>query len=157
MGHESLGRVRQAPDDSRFAEGELVVGVVRRPDAEPCPAGGRGEFDMCRNGRYTEHGIKEIDGFAAEQWTIEADYAVKLDPRLERVGILMEPASIVAKAWDHIDRIGNRALLRARAGTRHRRCRRPSHRPSPSSDRPVPRSRRRRRTLLAASRHGLSR
>jgi len=66
---------------------------------------------MCRNGRYTEYGIKETDGFAAERWTIEADYAVKLDPRLERVGVLMEPASIVAKAWDHIDRIGNRAYF----------------------------------------------
>jgi glucose 1-dehydrogenase len=66
---------------------------------------------MCRNGRYTEHGIKEIDGFASERWTVEADYAVKLDPALERVGVLMEPASVLAKAWDHIDRIGNRAYF----------------------------------------------
>jgi threonine dehydrogenase-like Zn-dependent dehydrogenase len=34
---------------------------------------------------------------------------VKLDPALRDVGVLMEPTSIVAKAWDHIDRIGNRA------------------------------------------------
>jgi glucose 1-dehydrogenase len=109
LGHESLGRVNQAPDDGRFAAGDLVVGVVRRPDPEPCVACGRGEFDMCRNGRYTERGIKEIDGFGSERWTIEPDYAVKLDPGLERVGVLMEPTTVVAKAWDHIDRIGNRA------------------------------------------------
>jgi glucose 1-dehydrogenase len=109
LGHESLGRVRTAPEDSGFAEGDLVVGVVRRPDPEPCPACARGEFDMCRNGDYTERGIKEIDGYASECWTVEADYAVKLDPGLEKVGVLMEPTTILAKAWDHIDQIGQRA------------------------------------------------
>jgi threonine dehydrogenase-like Zn-dependent dehydrogenase len=109
LGHESLGRVREAPDGSGFAAGDLVVGVVRRPDPVPCPSCARGEFDMCRNGRYTERGIKEIHGYGSEQWTVEADYAVKLDPGLESVGMLMEPTTIVAKAWDHIERIGSRA------------------------------------------------
>ena len=111
IGHESLGRVREAPEGSGFEEGDLVVGVVRRPDPEPCPACERGEFDMCRNGRYTERGIKEIDGFASERWTVECDYAVKLDPALDEVGVLMEPTTILAKAWDHIDQIGNRAYF----------------------------------------------
>ena len=56
LGHESFGRVRQAPDGSGFAAGDLVVGVVRRPDPEPCGACAHGEFDMCRNGKYTERG-----------------------------------------------------------------------------------------------------
>jgi glucose 1-dehydrogenase len=111
LGHESLGRVNTAPADGGFSKGDLVVGVVRRPDPEPCPACAQGEFDMCRNGRYTERGIKEIDGFASERWIVEADYAVKLDPGLETVGVLMEPTTIVAKAWDHVDRIGNRAFF----------------------------------------------
>ena len=84
LGHESLGRVRAAPAGSGFAAGDLVVGVVRRPDPVPCGACARGEFDMCRNGRYTERGIKELDGYASELWTVEAEYAVQLDPRLER-------------------------------------------------------------------------
>ena len=111
LGHESLGRVLQAPEDSGFAPGDLVVGVVRRPDPEPCPACRRGEFDFCRNGRYTERGIKEIHGYGSRQWTVEADYAVKLDPSLESVGMLMEPTTIVAKAWDQIERIGSRAYF----------------------------------------------
>ena len=111
LGHESLGRVREADPDSGFAAGDLVVGVVRRPDPEPCPACARGEFDMCRNGRYRERGIKELDGYGSERWTVEADYAVKLDPELERVGVLMEPTTIVAKAWDHIERIGRRSYF----------------------------------------------
>jgi glucose 1-dehydrogenase len=109
LGHESLGRVREAPAGSGFAAGDLVVGVVRRPDPEPCPACAHGEFDFCRNGRYTERGIKQLHGYGSERWTVEADYAVKLDPALEPVGMLMEPASILAKAWDQIERIGRRA------------------------------------------------
>ena len=114
LGHESLGRVRAAPPGSGFSAGDLVVGVVRRPDPEPCGACAHGEFDMCRNGRYTERGIKEIDGFASEQWTVEADYAVRLDPRLEPVGMLMEPTTVVAKAWEQVERIGARAWFEPR-------------------------------------------
>ncbi|MCW3820037.1 glucose 1-dehydrogenase [Micromonospora sp. DR5-3] len=109
LGHESLGRVRRAPAGADLAEGDLVVGVVRRPDPVPCGACARGEFDMCRNGRYTERGIKERDGYGSELWTVETDYAVKLDPRLERVGMLLEPTSVVAKAWEQVDRVGARS------------------------------------------------
>ena len=114
LGHESLGRVRTAPADGEFAAGDLVVGVVRRPDPEPCGACAHGEFDMCRNGRYTERGIKEIHGFGSERWTCESDYAVKLDPRLEDVGMLMEPTTVVAKAWEQVERIGARAWFEPR-------------------------------------------
>lgn len=114
LGHESLGRVRSAPDGSDFEPGDLVVGVVRRPDPEPCGACARGQFDMCRNGEYTERGIKAIDGFASERWTVEADYAVRLDPALADVGMLLEPTSVVAKAWEQIDLVGGRAWFEPR-------------------------------------------
>ncbi|MBC7300353.1 MAG: glucose 1-dehydrogenase [Nocardia sp.] len=109
LGHESLGRVRTAPHGSGFAAGDLVVGIVRRPDPVPCGACARGEFDMCRNGRYVERGIKQIDGFGSSMWVVRADYAVKLDPSLEQVGVLMEPTTVVAKAWDQIEKINGRA------------------------------------------------
>src|ERR671939_1301182 len=38
LGHESLGRVEEAPPESGFRAGDLVVGIVRRPDPVPCPA-----------------------------------------------------------------------------------------------------------------------
>ncbi|MFD9445405.1 glucose 1-dehydrogenase [Streptomyces sp. NPDC060006] len=109
LGHESLGRVRQAPPGSGFSAGDLVAGVVRRPDPEPCGACARGEFDMCRNGRYTERGIKEVDGYGVQMWCVEPDYAVKLEPHLERVGVLVEPTSVVAKAWEQVERVGARS------------------------------------------------
>ena len=123
LGHESLGLVEEAPAGSGFAKGDLVVGIVRRPDPVPCVACAAGEFDMCRNGQYTERGIKERNGFGSERWRIEPDFAVKLDASLRDVGVLMEPATILAKAWDHITRIGERAkwkpktLLVTGAGT----------------------------------------
>jgi glucose 1-dehydrogenase len=109
LGHESLGRVTQSPPGSRFAPGDLVVGVVRRPDPVPCGACGAGEFDMCRNGRYTERGIKEIHGYGSEMWTVEEDYAVAVDEELADVGVLVEPTSVVAKAWEQVWRAGARA------------------------------------------------
>lgn len=108
LGHESLGRVLKAPDGSGFAPGNLVVGIVRRPDPVPCAACDVGEWDMCRNGRYTERGIKAVDGYGAERFHLEPDYAVKVAAGLGMLGVLLEPASVLAKAWDHIDRIGRR-------------------------------------------------
>ncbi len=109
LGHESFGRVLEAPEGSAFSAGDLVVGVVRRPDPVPCGACAHGQFDMCRNGRYTERGIKQLDGYAAERWTVETEYAVRVDPALADVGVLMEPTTVVAKAWDQIERIGGRS------------------------------------------------
>ena len=105
LGHESLGRVLEAPDGAGLAPGDLVAGIVRRPDPVPCPCCAAGRFDMCRNGRYTERGIKAIDGFGSERWRIEPDYAVRLDPDLGEAGVLLEPTSVVAKAWDRIDEV----------------------------------------------------
>jgi threonine dehydrogenase-like Zn-dependent dehydrogenase len=109
IGHESLGEVLEAPDGSGFGPGDLVVGIVRRPDPAPCANCAVGEWDMCRNGNYTEWGIKAHHGYARERYRITPDFLVKVDPRLGDLGVLLEPTTVVAKAWDHIERIGRRA------------------------------------------------
>ncbi len=109
IGHESIGRVLDAPADSGFAAGDLVVGIVRRPDPVPCAYCAVGEWDMCRNGQYTERGIKERDGYGSDRYRVEPSFAVKVDPALGHLGVLLEPASVVAKAWDHAERIGRRS------------------------------------------------
>lgn len=103
IGHESLGVVEDAPPNSGFAPGDHVAGIVRRPDPVPCDCCERGDWDMCLNGRFTERGIKGLHGFAAERFKIEPGFAVKVDSSLGPAGVLMEPASIVAKAWRRID------------------------------------------------------
>jgi glucose 1-dehydrogenase len=109
IGHESLGVVQEAPADSGFKPGDLVVGIVRRPDPVPCPCCAVGEWDMCRNGRYTERGIKERNGYGSDFFRIEPEFLIKLDPALGMNGVLVEPTSVVAKAWDQTDRIGQRS------------------------------------------------
>jgi threonine dehydrogenase-like Zn-dependent dehydrogenase len=110
LGHESLGRVIDPGPASAFREGDLVVGVVRRPDPLPCPNCAIGEWDMCRNGQYTERGIKEIDGFMSQRWRIEPDYAMKVDASLGLLGVLLEPMTVVTKAWEQVLAIGRRAF-----------------------------------------------
>lgn len=106
--HESLGRVIEAPAGSGFATGDLVSGIVRRPDPEPCLQCAQGHWDFCSNGRYTERGIKELDGFGSQRWRSPAQYLVKVDPAVGDLGVLTEPASVVAKAWDYVEKLGSR-------------------------------------------------
>jgi glucose 1-dehydrogenase len=109
IGHESLGRVIEAGPGTGFSAGDLVVGIVRRRDPVPCPACAAGHWDMCTNGQYTERGIKGRHGYASERYRIHPDYLVAVDPALGVLGVLLEPATVVAKAWDHIEKIGHRA------------------------------------------------
>jgi threonine dehydrogenase-like Zn-dependent dehydrogenase len=110
LGHESLGRVVDPGPRGGLQEGDLVVGIVRRPDPVPCPNCAVGEWDMCRNGQYTERGIKELDGFMSERWRIEPEYAMKVDPSLGLLGVLLEPTTVVTKAWEQVGAVGYRAF-----------------------------------------------
>jgi threonine dehydrogenase-like Zn-dependent dehydrogenase len=114
LGHESLGRVIEADPAGRLKKGDLVAGIVRRPDPVPCPNCAVGEWDMCRNGQYTERGIKQIDGYMSERWRIEPDYAIKVDSSLGLLGVLLEPTTVVAKAWEAIVAVGQRSLWEPR-------------------------------------------
>ena len=109
LGHESLGRVLDPGPHGGLRTGDLIVGIVRRPDPVPCPNCAVGEWDMCRNGRYTERGIKQIDGFMSERWRIEPGFYTKMDPTLGVLGVLLEPTTVVTKAWEQV------AAMRARA------------------------------------------
>ena len=109
LGHESLGRVVEAPPHSGFGIGDLVVGIVRHPDPLPCMNCALGEWDMCRNGQYTERGIKQAHGFASQRFRSDPEFLVKVSPTLGTAAVLLEPASVLAKAWEHVERIGRRA------------------------------------------------
>ena len=114
LGHESLGRVVDPGPTGGLKNGDLVVGIVRRPDPVPCPNCAVGEWDMCRNGQYTERGIKQIDGFMSERWRIEPEYAMKVDSSLGLLGVLLEPTTVVTKAWEQIVVVGQRAFWEPR-------------------------------------------
>ena len=110
LGHESLGRVIDPGPSSSLKKGDLVVGIVRRPDPIPCPNCAVGEWDMCRNGQYTERGIKEIHGFMSERWRIEPEYAITVDPSLGILGVLLEPMTVITKALEQVLLVGQRSF-----------------------------------------------
>lgn len=114
LGHESLGRVIDPGPSGGLKKGDLVVGIVRRPDTVPCPACAVGEWDMCRNGEYTERGIKQIHGYMSERWRIEPEYAIKVDPSLGLLGVLLEPMTVISKALEQVVFIGQRSFWEPR-------------------------------------------
>ena len=100
IGHESLGEVVEVgPQVDGLKVGDLVVTMVRRPcphpECQPCRAGHQ---DFCVTGDYTERGIKGQHGFMAEYVVDDARYMCAVPPELREVGVLVEPASIAAKA-----------------------------------------------------------
>jgi glucose 1-dehydrogenase len=107
IGHESLGIVEEAPAGAGLRVGDLVVGFVRMPDPAPCACCAAGEWDRCTNDGFTEHGVKGLDGFGRERYRLAPERLVTLDAALGIRGVLVEPASVVAKAWEDIDRIGH--------------------------------------------------
>ena len=108
LGHESLGRVLAAPPGTGVAPGDLVTGIVRRPDPVPCRACASGDWDFCQNGRYTERGITGRHGYGSQAWRLEPEFAVPVPAGLGHRGVLTEPASVVAKAWEQTARIAAR-------------------------------------------------
>jgi threonine dehydrogenase-like Zn-dependent dehydrogenase len=114
LGHESLGRVVDPGPGSSLKAGDLVVGIVRRPDPVPCPNCAVGEWDMCTNGQYTERGIKEIHGFMSQRWRSEPEYLIKVDPSLGILGVLLEPMTVITKALEQVAMAGQRAFWEPR-------------------------------------------
>jgi threonine dehydrogenase-like Zn-dependent dehydrogenase len=114
LGHESLGRVLDPGSSALLKKGDLVVGIVRHPDPVPCPNCAVGEWDMCRNDQYTERGIKEHNGFMSERWRVEPEYTMKIDASLGLLGVLLEPTTVVAKAWEQVIAVGQRAFWEPR-------------------------------------------
>ena len=91
-----------------------MVGIVRRPDPVPCPNCAVGEWDMCRNGQYTERGIKEIDGFMSERWRIEPEYAMKVDRRSASSACCSSPRPSWPRRGSRSRAVGQRAFWEPR-------------------------------------------
>jgi threonine dehydrogenase-like Zn-dependent dehydrogenase len=105
IGHESLGIVDEVPAGAPLERGDLVIPFVRMPDPEPCDCCAVGQWDRCRNDGFTEHGIKSLDGFGRERYRVAPDRVIVADRSLGLTAVLGEPASVVAKAWEQIDRV----------------------------------------------------
>jgi threonine dehydrogenase-like Zn-dependent dehydrogenase len=50
----------------------------------------------------------------SERWRIEPEYAMRVDRSLGLLGVLLEPTTVVAKAWEQIVAVGQRAFWEPR-------------------------------------------
>ncbi len=103
IGHEGLGRVSRAPAGSDWRVGDLVVCRVREPDPVPCEQCGARRQDLCVNGLWRERGIRGLHGFMRDVWTVDGGALVRVDERLRTTAVLLEPLSVVVKAFEEID------------------------------------------------------
>jgi threonine dehydrogenase-like Zn-dependent dehydrogenase len=109
IGHESLGEVIEpCPGDEGFSRGDLVVATVRRPCPQRCLNCRNGEYDFCLTGHYRERGIKQRNGFLAEFYAERPEFLVHVPAELRSVAVLLEPLSVVEKAFRQARRIQQR-------------------------------------------------
>jgi threonine dehydrogenase-like Zn-dependent dehydrogenase len=50
----------------------------------------------------------------SERWRIEPEYVMRIDRSLGLLGVLLEPTTVVTKAWEQVARVGQRAFWEPR-------------------------------------------
>lgn len=99
LGHENLGVVEStAPGVTSWKRGDLVVATVRR-GCGACRFCLTNQSDFCETGRFTERGIRGRDGYFAELYAEAPEYLVHVPSSLRAVAVLLEPLSVVEKAY----------------------------------------------------------
>lgn len=99
LGHEGLGVV-EASLAPGLESGQLVVPMVRRSCSAGCAMCLRQRRDLCQTGEYSERGIFGLDGYLAEYAVDAVEDLVPVPHSLAGVAVLVEPASVVEKAWE---------------------------------------------------------
>src|SRR5258705_3204142 len=98
LGHEVFGEVVDVGRAVTLVRpGDFAVFTVRRGcgACQPCAMN---RSDMCRTGLYSERGIWGLDGYQTEFVVDREQFAVRVGPELEAVGVLAEPFSVAEKA-----------------------------------------------------------
>src|SRR5438045_5211358 len=96
IGHEGFGRVDAVgPNVTELKPGDYVVATVRRPGQSIYDL--IGTNDMTTDDTYFERGINLHHGFLTEYYVDDAEFIVKVPQGLKRVGVLLEPFTVVEK------------------------------------------------------------
>jgi glucose 1-dehydrogenase len=96
IGHEGFGQVQAVgPNVTTVRPGDYVVATVRRPGSSLYDL--IGTSDMTTDDTYFERGINLRHGFLTEYYVDDAEFIVKIPSGLRRVGVLLEPMTVVEK------------------------------------------------------------
>lgn len=99
IGHESFGVVEEVGSAvTSLKPGDLVTCTVRRPGGSIYDNIGRN--DITSEETYYERGINLRHGFLTEKFVDDVEFMVKVPKELAHLGVLSEPASVVAKGLD---------------------------------------------------------
>jgi threonine dehydrogenase-like Zn-dependent dehydrogenase len=97
-GHESFGRIEAVGPNVGPCElevGDYVVATVRRPGSSIYDR--IGTYDMTTDDVYYERGINLRHGYLTEYYVDDPEYIVRVPAGLKKVGVLLEPATVVEK------------------------------------------------------------
>ena len=96
IGHESFGKVVEVGENVRKVKpGDYVSCTVRRPGGSLFDKIGRN--DVTSEETYYERGINLRHGYLTEYFVDDEEYIVRVPEGLKHLGVLAEPASVVAK------------------------------------------------------------
>jgi threonine dehydrogenase-like Zn-dependent dehydrogenase len=96
IGHEGFGQVEAVgPNVTELKPGDYVVATVRRPGGSIYDV--IGTNDMTTDSTYYERGINLRHGYLTEYYVDDAEFIVKIPKGLKRVGVLLEPTTVVEK------------------------------------------------------------
>jgi threonine dehydrogenase-like Zn-dependent dehydrogenase len=99
IGHEVFGKVLEVGDDVRKVKpGDYVACTVRRPGTSIYDDIGRN--DITSEEVYFERGINLRHGYLTEYIVDEEEFFVRVPAGLKHIGVLAEPASVVAKGLE---------------------------------------------------------
>jgi threonine dehydrogenase-like Zn-dependent dehydrogenase len=97
-GHESFGQVEAVGpnvSECQLAVGDYVVATVRRPGSSIYDQ--IGTYDMTTDDVYYERGINLRHGYLTEYYVDDPEYIVRVPGGLKKVGVLLEPTTVVEK------------------------------------------------------------
>lgn len=96
LGHECFGVVEAVGENVKSVKpGDYVTCTVRRPGGSIFDQ--IGTNDMTSEETYYERGISLRHGFLTEYFVDDVEFVVRVPDSLAHLGVLMEPASVVAK------------------------------------------------------------
>jgi threonine dehydrogenase-like Zn-dependent dehydrogenase len=96
LGHEALGKVVEVGSAvKKVKPGDYVSCTVRRPGGSIYDQIGRN--DVTSEETYYERGINLRHGYLTEYFVDDEEYIVRIPGRMKHLGVLAEPASVVAK------------------------------------------------------------
>ena len=101
LGHEAVAQISAIGGAVRGLQaGDWVVPMVRHGCVPACRLCGQRRHDLCQTGGYRERGILGLHGFFAPKVLDDASNLQVIPEDLLDVGVLVEPLSVVEKAWE---------------------------------------------------------